>query len=118
MAENEQEENEIDNLSSFKILDNKKKINIESTVFSGITKSFALITVSDITKVKLFEKAKQGDRFKNMYFQSMAHDLRTPLVTIMSANENLMISYAEDPMITSIMKLSNSSCLFLISIIE
>ena len=69
MAENEQEENEIDNLSSsFKILDNKKKINIESTVFSGINKSFALITVSDITKVKLFEKAKQGDRFKNMYF--------------------------------------------------
>ena len=99
-------------------MDNKKKINIQSTIFRGISEKFALITVSDITKVKLFEKAKQGDRYKNMYFQSMAHDLRTPLVTVIGANENLLSSYPDDPMLVNILKLSNSSCLYLISIIE
>jgi signal transduction histidine kinase len=103
---------------SYKIIDNKKKINIQSTIFSGIQSNFALITVSDITKVKLFEKSKQSDRYKNMYFQSMAHDLRTPLVTILGANENLLYSYPDDAMLINIMRLSNSSCLYLISIIE
>lgn len=107
-----------DDSLSFKIMDNKKKINIQSTIFKGISSSFALITVSDITKVKLFEKAKQGDRYKNMYFQSMAHDLRTPLVTVISANENILLTYPDDTILVNIMKLSNSSCLYLISIIE
>jgi signal transduction histidine kinase len=48
----------------------------------------------------------------------MAHDLRTPLVTVISANENILSSYPDDPMLTNIMKLSNSSCYYLISIIE
>jgi signal transduction histidine kinase len=107
-----------DDSLSFKIMDNKKKVNIQSTIFKGLGSSFALVTVSDVTNVKLFEKSKQGDRYKNMYFQSMAHDLRTPLVTVISANENILSSYPGDPMLVNIMKLSNSSCYYLISIIE
>ena len=48
----------------------------------------------------------------------MAHDLRTPLVTVIGANENILMQYPDDPMLVNIMKLSNSSCFYLISIIE
>ena len=57
-----------DDSLSFKIIDNKKKVNVQSTIFKGLGSSFALVTVSDVTNVKLFEKSKQGDRYKNMYF--------------------------------------------------
>ena len=60
-----------------------------TTIFEGSKASFALITVTDVTKIKKFEKTKVGDRYKSMYFSSIAHDLRTPLVTIMSVNESI-----------------------------
>ncbi len=62
----------------------------------GNYKKYALVCVSDITKLKKLEKKKVSDRFKNLYFQSIAHDLRTPLNTIVSINEHLMVTYKND----------------------
>ena len=40
-----------------------------------------------------------ADKFKTMYLQSIAHDLRTPLNTIMAMNEHVMNYYKGDKMI-------------------
>ena len=40
-----------------------------------------------------------ADKFKTMFLQSIAHDLRTPLNTIMSMNEHVMAYYKNDPMV-------------------
>lgn len=53
-----------------------------------------------------------------MYFQSMAHDLRTPLVTIIGAIETLQLQYPSEEFILNIVSLSKSSCNYLISIVE
>ena len=102
----------------FKIPHNRKKVNIKLAMVKGFSSDFALITFSDITSMQLLEKAKQMERFRNIYFQSMAHDLRTPLVTIISANENLEIQYPNDPFIKNIVRLSSSSCHYLIQTFE
>ena len=106
------------NDSIFKIVHNRKKVNIKLVMVKGFSSDFALISLSDITSLQLLEKAKQMDRFKNIYFQSMAHDLRTPLVTIISANENLELQYPNDPFILNIVRLSSSSCHCLIQTFE
>lgn len=51
----------------------------------------ALITISDITKMKKYEKQKQIERIKTIYFASIAHDLRTPINSIMGTNHLLML---------------------------
>ena len=91
---------------------NKKKINIQSQGFEGNYKSYALISVSDITDLQKFEKTKLVEKFKTMYLQSLAHDLRTPLNTIINMNEHLMNYRHKDKMVQSTMKLSVSSCMF------
>jgi len=53
-----------------------------------------------------------------MYLRSIAHDLRTPLNTIISMNEHVMNYYKKDLMVQSSMKLSMSSCLYLTLIID
>jgi signal transduction histidine kinase len=39
--------------------------------------------LSDISKIRKYEKQKQIDRIKTIYFASVAHDLRTPINSIM-----------------------------------
>ena len=68
--------------------------------------------------MKKFEEQRVADKFKSMYLQSIAHDLRTPLNTIMSMNEHVMSYYKNDLMVQSTMKLSISSCLYLILIVD
>jgi signal transduction histidine kinase len=48
----------------------------------------------------------------------MAHDLRTPLVTIIGVNENLELQYPDDPFIQNVLKLSSSSCHYMIQTFE
>jgi len=45
--------------------------------------------MQDVTKVKVFEKERVAGEFKNMYLQSLAHDVRTPLNTIVSMCEHV-----------------------------
>ena len=45
------------NSAVYKIIANKKKIEIHSVLFKGFSSNFALITVSDITKRYLLEKS-------------------------------------------------------------
>jgi hypothetical protein len=71
-------------------LHNKKKINIQTIVFSGNYKQYAIVSVSDITNIKNFEKEKAASRFRNLYQRSMAQNLRAPLNTIISINERLL----------------------------
>ncbi|MFN9902175.1 MAG: hypothetical protein ACK55Z_26015, partial [bacterium] len=46
------------------------------------------------------------------------HDIRTPLNTIMSMNENLMTYYQDETMVQSSMKLSLYSCQFLLMMLD
>lgn len=46
----------------------------------------AMIIITDITKLKKYEKQKQIDKVKTVYFASVAHDLRTPINSIMGTN--------------------------------
>ena len=53
-----------------------------------------------------------------MFLQSLAHDLRTPLNTIINMNEHLMLQYPNKKIVQSTMKLSLSSCKFQIQMVE
>jgi signal transduction histidine kinase len=72
---------------------------MHTQIFEGIKKSLALITVFDITYLSKFEKKRIADRFINLFFQSIIHDIRTPLNTIMSMNEHVMSYYKDDRMV-------------------
>lgn len=91
-------------------MSNKNIINIQTNLFEGVNSSLALITVSDITYISKFEKNRMADRFINLFFQSIVHDIRTPLNTVMMMNENLLMFYENEKMIQSSMKLSLFSC--------
>lgn len=104
--------------SSYKIMSNKKKINLQCSVFQGNNETYGVISIVDVTNVQIFEKQRVADKFKSMYLKSIAHDLRTPLNTIMSMNEHVMSYYKDDRMVQSTMKLSISSCEYLILIVD
>ena len=74
--------------------------------------------ISDVTKVKKFEMEKVVDKFKAMYLQIIAHDLRTPLITIISMCEHIKLFYTHDDMVQSTMKFSVSQCSHLIQIVD
>lgn len=49
-------------------------------------KPTAIAFIMDISDLKKYEKEKQVNKFKTIYFASMAHDLRTPINSIMGIN--------------------------------
>jgi signal transduction histidine kinase len=57
-------------------------------------------------------------KFKTIYFASIAHDLRSPINTVMNINETLGFN----PQLTKdgkqLIKISNASCRFLLSTID
>ena len=55
--------------------------------------------LSDITALKNFEKQKLTEKYKALYLQSLAHDLRTPLNTIICMNEHMMEVYEDNKLI-------------------
>jgi len=46
----------------------------------------ALILVSDLTDLYNYKEEKKMNEFKTVYFASIAHDLRSPINTILSIN--------------------------------
>ena len=57
----------------------------------------AVVIITDITKLKKYEKQKQIDKFKTIYFASVAHDLRTPLNSMIGTNELLIMQLEGRP---------------------
>lgn len=56
----------------------------------------ALVKISDITLISKYEKQKNLDKMKALYFASIAHDLRTPINSIMGTNQILQIRWKEE----------------------
>lgn len=54
-------------LNIYKILHNKRKIDISSATF-GCDDEFAIINVCDVTSIKKYEKEKLSSRFQTIYF--------------------------------------------------
>ncbi len=74
----------------FKVVPNNKSIEIEVKLINYKNQpESALILITDTTKVKKYEKQKQLDRFKTIYFASVAHDLRTPVNAVMCINQTI-----------------------------
>lgn len=103
-------------MNIFKVLHNKRKVDISCSMHAN-SKEFAVITLSDITRIKKYEKEKLRARFQQIYFQSMAHDVRTPMNSIMSANENLRMTL-NDPVCLQMISLSESASFILMMMFE
>ena len=84
---------------SYKIVNTKTKINIKTSIYKGKQKKMALILVTDITNLKNYTKQRIADKYKTLYFQSISHDLRTPLNSIININDNLLQTYIHDKML-------------------
>lgn len=75
----------------YKIISNGKLIELEVKIIKYKNQpETALILITNITNVKKLEKQKQTNKFKTIYFASVAHDLRTPINSIMCINQTLM----------------------------
>lgn len=99
------------------MVSSKKTIEMEVKLISYKNQpESALILITDITKVKEFEKRKQTDRFKTIYFASVAHDLRTPINAIMCINITLLSVLNET--FRNYVTISNNSCKFLLSMVD
>jgi signal transduction histidine kinase len=103
---------------AFKIVYTKTKINIKTSIYYERKKKLALILVTDVTNFKNITKQRIADKYKTLYFLSIAHDLRTPLNSIININKNLIQTYLHDRLIQGSLKISNISCLFLMKIID
>lgn len=55
----------------------------------------ALVEIIDITLISKYESQKSMEKMKTLYFASIAHDLRTPINTIMGTNQILQIQYED-----------------------
>jgi hypothetical protein len=47
--------------STYKMLDNGKKLNIQCSVFSGKNAKYGLISMADVTNVQKFEMQRVSD---------------------------------------------------------
>ena len=77
----------------------------------------AIITFSDLTKIKKYEKERLSVRFQEIYLRNMAHDVRTPLNAVRATNENLKMELT-DPECLKMIELSESSCYSLLSMFD
>lgn len=77
----------------------------------------AILTFSDHTQIKQYEKDRLSVRFQQMYFSNMAHDVRTPLNAMTATNENLKM-VIKDPECLHMIELSESSCFILLSMFD
>ena len=70
-----------------------------------------------MTKIYKYEKNRQTERTKTLFFASIAHDLKTPINCIMGTNHNMSAMY-EDEQTKALLNMSYSSCHFLLSLID
>ena len=78
---------------TYKIQNSDKKLNIQCTVYEGKNGEYGLITISDVTNVQKYEKQRVAGIFKIMFLQSISHDLRTPINSIILMCEHVMNYY-------------------------
>ena len=52
--------------------------------------------VSDVTKIRDYAKEKQKSQMMSIYFSQVAHDLKTPINTVLSVNSQLIPLLSED----------------------
>lgn len=105
-----------EDMLTFKITHNKKKIGLHSQLF-GDKGEYAIITMNDLTDIKKYEKERLSIRFQDMYFRNMAHNVRTPLNVVVATNDNLKREL-KDPEYLRMIDLSESSCYMLISMFD
>lgn len=103
-------------MQTFKIMHNKKKIGIQAQLLEQ-TDELAIITFTDLTKVKRYEKERLSMRFQDIYFRNMAHDVRTPLNAVRSTNDYLKLE-VKDTACLKMIALSESSCFILLSMFD
>lgn len=76
----------------FRVLQNNKVIQVEQKLISGSAEEQelkTLILVTDISNLQKYKEEKKLNQFKTVYFASIAHDLRTPINTILSINSQI-----------------------------
>eukprot|EP00347_Sterkiella_histriomuscorum_P022073 403331778 len=102
----------------YKVLSNGKLIELEVKLIKYKDQpETALILITNITNVKKYEKSKQLNKFKTIYFASVAHDLRTPINSVMCINQ-LLMQKPEHKDIQNFYQISNNSCKFLLNMID
>ena len=104
-------------MSTYKIIHNKRKIGVHSSIF-GENREYAIITINDLTTIKKYEKERLSVRFQEMYFRNMAHNVRTPLSAVVATNENLKMELQDHPECLRMIELSESSCYILLSMFD
>jgi len=69
-----------------------------------------MLMINDITSVRNLEKSKQLQRMKTIYFCSVAHDLKTPINSIIATNSHLKEKFRKDQEVSRLFKINLSSC--------
>lgn len=72
--------------------------------------------VSDVSWLYKYKKEKQLGKFKTEYFASIAHDLRTPIHTLMRINS--IFEESANLQEKQLLKVSDSSCKLLLATID
>ena len=76
----------------------------------------ALILCTDITKLRKHAKIQEAHKLQTVYFASLAHDLKTPINSVIGINNTLRFTLPEsshEPLL-----ISDSSCKHLLSLID
>ncbi len=93
-----------------------KVVEIMVSPLPGNDRDTYFVVVNDISKIQQYLKQTQLIRFRNVYFASLAHDLRTPINAIQQMNMSLM--QLLEQRYHHMLHVSNGSCQFLLSIID
>ena len=81
-------------------------------------KTQLLVLMKDNSVIREREKALVTNQLQTVFFASVAHDLRTPLNSLLASNNSLISINSKDTQISSILSLQKNSILFLLSLVE
>jgi len=102
-----------------KLKESKKLVEISFQMMKekeGVTQ--IMLMVQDVTSMKNLQKERTLQRMKTVYFCSVAHDLKTPINSIMASNEHMISKYQKEQQTSRLLKITKTSCHFLLRIIE
>ena len=74
--------------------------------------------IKDTTAIRGREKSVLSNKMQTLYFASIAHDLRTPLNSVLAFNSALLKMLQSNSTAQKTLKLQRNSCLFLLNLIE
>ncbi len=106
-----------DSLPSYKLVDNEKYVELTVAPLPGehLERQY-LVILNNVTSIKKVVKQQEQNRFRNVYFAGLAHDLRTPINSVLSVNYTLLAQL--NPEQQHLVKVSTCSCQFLLSLID